>query len=208
MKQYYIISLKHTSRGDKALTFWRSNGKGYAWHRDQCGLYAEDVVNEYTSDDNVAVLKETADKLWCDADDHGEKYIALPNTTANRKKLGISNKLMKPARTATCRMIFVNSPVLTIVLLVLLFAACGPSKYLPCPGSVTKSGDTVIEWMNVSFRPKGFVFCQKALSVRVNGYCVTHLQGDGRPFKPPFHIGWCQGKDELLTAFLNERRAK
>jgi hypothetical protein len=90
----------------------------------------------------------------------------------------------------------------------LLFAACGPAKYLPCPGSVTKTGDTVTEWMNVSFRPKGFVFCQKALSVRHDGLCIQHLQCDGRPFKQQFHISWCQGKDELLTAFLNERRPK
>jgi hypothetical protein len=93
----------------------------------------------------------------------------------------------------------------------LLFAACSPSRYLPCPQNVTNAigkHDTLIEWMNVSFRPKGFVFCQKALSVRDNGYCIQHLQCDGRPFKPPFHIGWCQGKDELINRLINERRAK
>jgi hypothetical protein len=90
----------------------------------------------------------------------------------------------------------------------LIFAACTPTRYIPCPGSVTKTGDTVIEWMNVSTRQPGFVVIRKALAVRVNGYCIQHLQCDGRPFKTPYIVGWCEGKDKLLTAFLNERRAK
>lgn len=69
--------------------------------------------------------------------------------------------------------------------------------------------DTIPEWMHVSAtRAKGFVIARKALSVRVNGYCVTHLDCDKRPFPVHYHVGWCQGKDELLTALLNERRAK
>lgn len=38
MIQYYIISLKHTSKGDTALTFWGEDGNGYTWHRDRAGV--------------------------------------------------------------------------------------------------------------------------------------------------------------------------
>lgn len=111
MKQYYIISLKHTSKGDTALTFWRANGGGYAWHRDGAGLYTEEEIKNKVTADNVAIEKEKVDPFWMNADDFGDKYIAVANTAAVRNALGITDKLMKPKKWATCRMAFMNTPV-------------------------------------------------------------------------------------------------
>lgn len=94
-------------------------------------------------------------------------------------------------------------------LLIVIIASCAPSRYLECPRNVTGvTGDTVPEWMHISMRPKGFVIAQKALSVRVNGVCSVHLQCDGKPFPVHYKVGWCEGKEELLTRLVNERRAK
>lgn len=111
MKQYYIISLKHTSKGDAALTFWGPNGGGYTWHRDRAGVYNEDVVDRYTSEDNVKVEKGNVDPFWMNAVDYGDKYISVANTPGVRRELGFSDRLMKPKKYATCRMAFTNLPV-------------------------------------------------------------------------------------------------
>jgi hypothetical protein len=115
-----------------------------------------------------------------------------------------------------------------LIPILLLFAACGPSSFsqdridtIPIVEGYywvfrndTLTGsyrnppkrDTISEWMHVSCtRSKGFVIARKALSVRVNGYCVAHLDCDRKPFPVHYHIGWCEGKDKLLTAFLNGR---
>lgn len=109
--EYYIISLKHTSKGDAALTFWGPNGGGYTWHRDRAGLYSEDIVDRYTSEDNVKVEKEKVDQFWMNAVDYGDKYISVANTPGVRRELGFSDRLMKPKKYATCRMAFMNTPV-------------------------------------------------------------------------------------------------
>lgn len=109
MKQYYIVSLKHTSKGDAALTFWRANGRGYTWHRDSAGLYDESNIKEYTAADSVAVLKEDVDVFWMNALDHNDKYISVPNQPTVLKKFGLNIKLMKPKKWLTCRMVFINT---------------------------------------------------------------------------------------------------
>lgn len=111
MKQYYIVSLKHTSKGDTALTFWCADGSGYTWHKNRAGLYDEDVVHKSTSNDNVAVLKEDVDKFWMNALDFNDKYISVPNNPTVLHHLGLSDKFMKPKRMAGCRMIFINTPI-------------------------------------------------------------------------------------------------
>jgi hypothetical protein len=111
MKEYYIVSLKHTSKGDTALTFWCANGNGYTWHKDRAGLYSEDIVSQYTSDDNVAVEKGLIDKFWMNAIDYNDKYVSVPNTKQVLFHLGLSDKYMKPKRMAGCRMQFINIPI-------------------------------------------------------------------------------------------------
>ena len=71
--------------------------------------------------------------------------------------------------------------------------------------SIHKQGaklDTTCEYMHLSIRDVGFVISRKALSVRVNGICVKHLQSNGRPFPVHYRVGWCEGRDELLSALL------
>lgn len=69
--------------------------------------------------------------------------------------------------------------------------------------------DTLCEWMHISMRPKGFVIAQKALSVRVNGICVQHLDGRGKPFPVHYRVGWCEGKERVfnkIVELLNEKQ--
>lgn len=105
----------------------------------------------------------------------------------------------------------------------LLFAACHPARNLEVyrpdahgyqsatsligPMVLQTTTDTVCEWMHISRYQKGLVIAQTALAVRENGYCIAHLDCDKKPFPVHYHVGWCQGKDELLTV-LNERRSK
>lgn len=109
--EYYIISLKHTSKGDTALTFWGKNGSGYTWNRERAGVYNEVEANECKSEDNVPVLKSLVDPFWMNAADFGDKYISVPNNPTVLSKLGITNRLMKPKKFASCRMTFLNTPV-------------------------------------------------------------------------------------------------
>lgn len=114
MTEYYIISLKHTSKGDTALTFWGHDSNGYTWHRDRAGLYTEEEMKKCISPDNVAVLKETVDPYWMNATDFSDKYISVPNNYGVLYNFGIlesAKKFMKPKKYAGCRMTFVNTPV-------------------------------------------------------------------------------------------------
>jgi hypothetical protein len=110
MQQYYIVSVKHTSKGDTALTFWCSNGNGYTWHRDRAGLYTEDEARKCISVDNIMVEKEKVGPFWMNAVDFNDKYISVPNQPTVLHHLGMSNKLMKPKKFAGCRMVFINTP--------------------------------------------------------------------------------------------------
>lgn len=93
-----------------------------------------------------------------------------------------------------------------VIPVLIFFVSCSPSRMItPCPGSVTKiAGDTVPEWMHISTRAKGFVFAQVALSVRVNGICATHLDCDKKPFPVHYHVGWCQGKEQLFNRLVGQ----
>lgn len=109
--QYYIVSLKHTSKGDTALTFWCADGAGYTWHRDRAGLYDEVASNKSSSVENVKVLKELVDPFWMNALDFEDKYISVPNNPTVLHHLRLLNKFMKPKKLAGCRMVFINTPV-------------------------------------------------------------------------------------------------
>lgn len=109
-ESYYIVSIKHTSKGDSALTFWCANAIGYTWDKRRAGVYSKDAFDQYVNEDNIAVEKSVVDKFWMNADDFGEEFVAMPNNTTTLKMLGLSSKLMKPARFATCRMKFLNTP--------------------------------------------------------------------------------------------------
>lgn len=105
--EFYIISLKHTSKGDAALTFWGADGKGYTWHQARAGIYTEASAKKHIDLYNAAVDKQHVDAYWRDAIDHGDLYISIPNTDRVRKALGLSTKLLDKGR-GNCRVSFVH----------------------------------------------------------------------------------------------------
>jgi hypothetical protein len=107
MKKYYIVSTKHTSKADTALTLWGHNNAGYVYSKSRAGIYTEDQVKRFENDiENIPVDKEAADKLFLPADDYNDHFIALPNDTTVRTILNVSTKGMKPAKYKTCKMLF------------------------------------------------------------------------------------------------------
>lgn len=107
MTEYYIVSLKHTSKGDTALTLWGPNGAGYCYTQRRAGVYTEEYKQKFGHDpENVFVEKEKADKLFMHAKDCNDRFYALPNDTTVRTILGLSDKHMKPAKYKTCKMQF------------------------------------------------------------------------------------------------------
>lgn len=109
--EYYIVSLKHTSKADTALTFWGANGSGYTWSKSRAGIYNEEEAKKCISDDNVMVAKEKVDPFWMNAVDFNDKYVSVPNNATVLHHLGLNNKFMKPKRMATCKMTFINTPI-------------------------------------------------------------------------------------------------
>jgi len=108
--EYYIVSIKHTSKADTALTLWGSNYCGYCYHKKNAGIYSREQVDKDFKNDpeNVPILKEEADKLFLPADDYNDHFIALPNDTTVRAILKLDTKHMKPAKYKSCKMIFRN----------------------------------------------------------------------------------------------------
>ena len=116
------------------------------------------------------------------------------------------------------------------ILLVALFASCSPSRMItPCPKYVgvvfsadslppcqhklanckclrvvADKHDTTSEWMHISMRDVGFVINRKALAVRSNGYCISHLDCDKKPFPVHYHVGWCEGKELLFNRLVSQ----
>lgn len=108
---FYIVSLKHTSKGDTALTFWGKNQCGYTWHKDRAGLYSIEEAKTCISDDNVMVEQKKVDQFWMNAIDFNDKYISCPNNSTVWQVLGLDPKYMKPKKYKTCKMTFINIPI-------------------------------------------------------------------------------------------------
>lgn len=109
--EYYIISLKHTSKGDTALTFWCANGGGYTYSRERAGKYTEEEARKCISNENIMIECEKVDPFWMNAVDYNDKFISVANTQAVRNAIGITEQYMKPKKYATCKMAFMNTPV-------------------------------------------------------------------------------------------------
>lgn len=110
-QQYYIVSIKHTSKGDTALTLWGPNNAGYFWDKSMAGVYTEAQAAKFKGDENnIPVPMDAADSLFLPATDFGDKYTALPNNATTRTILGLSDRLMKEKKYANCRMKF-HAPV-------------------------------------------------------------------------------------------------
>ncbi len=106
MKQYYVVSLKHTSKADTALTLWRPNRAGYTWDVRGAGVYTDDDRPAIETDENVFIDKDLADKFALNGNDYGDKFFALPNDLTVRAYLYLDEKKMKPAKAKTCKMVF------------------------------------------------------------------------------------------------------
>lgn len=104
--EYYVVSTRHTSKGDTALTLWGKNHSGYTYHKDRAGLYGDEDRAGIEASGDVFVKKEDADKLFLPAKDFNDEFIALPNDITVRTILGIPTKNMKPVKYKSCKMIF------------------------------------------------------------------------------------------------------
>ncbi len=105
-KTYYIVSLKHTSKGDTALTLWGRGCCGYVWDKQRAGIYQEDDRAKIENFDNVFIDSLIADQFFLAGNDYGDVYTALPNNTTVCKILGLNDKFMKPKKYASCRIKF------------------------------------------------------------------------------------------------------
>jgi hypothetical protein len=88
---YYIISLKHTRKGEKCIAFWRPNNQGYCILAALAGQYETPVKDYHDSEDNIPVqIKEVEKLLKPDPFSSGPKrFLILPNTPSNHKILGL-----------------------------------------------------------------------------------------------------------------------
>lgn len=67
-EEFYIVSVCHTPRRDRYITFWRPDNRGYAYPLSWAGKYAKDRVMDslgYYNDgwNNIAVRCDAVDPL-------------------------------------------------------------------------------------------------------------------------------------------------
>mgnify|MGYP001602757590 CR=1 FL=1 len=64
---YYVISVHHTRKRDRYITFWRPDNKGYAWPLSWSGKYSRDMVmshlDYYNNGENIAGSCDVVDAL-------------------------------------------------------------------------------------------------------------------------------------------------
>lgn len=104
----YLVSLRHTSVADSALTLWRHESRGYCWRQDWAGVYETDdpEVMKHASDENVFVPKIQADELFRNTFYDEEQMKCLPNTFIVQKALDLDPNKMKSPKYRTCHMSF------------------------------------------------------------------------------------------------------
>lgn len=100
----YVISVKHSHKRHRYITFWKSDDCGYCFRLSNAGKYARDRVmahlGYYNTGDNISVPVEVVDSMtvmttpkdWLD----GPDGPAVLNTPANWRKL-IAAVIEKPA---------------------------------------------------------------------------------------------------------------
>jgi hypothetical protein len=106
--EYYIVSLKWTSKADSALTLYRHESNGYCWRKDWAGVFGEEAK---TKDDlTVAISKEIADPLFVKTIYDGEEIMVLPNNKKTLQTLDINSSKMRPKKYRNCFMSYYHSP--------------------------------------------------------------------------------------------------
>jgi hypothetical protein len=73
-----IISLRHTRRHDKCITFWRPDNKGYTWLLKDAGNYETPVKGYHDNDDNMPIKRIKALNLSI-SDEGNDKELKVPN---------------------------------------------------------------------------------------------------------------------------------
>lgn len=91
---YLYLSLKHTHKKDKWLTFWRDNSAGYTFIMEWVGNYADVVA----WDDATAVPYDIAENYMTEVEYEGVKRMVIPNTAPVRKAFGITLNDLKELR--------------------------------------------------------------------------------------------------------------
>jgi hypothetical protein len=88
---YYIISLQHTKKGEKFITLWRPNNRGYCMNKEWAGIYTELISGYHDNPEECLLLKvEEAERLFVkDTDYWGEPHLAIPNNKTVWDKIGV-----------------------------------------------------------------------------------------------------------------------
>jgi len=86
---YYIISLVNTQKHEKWITMWRSNDAGYAFSKENAGVYPCPKPGYHDSDINMPILIEEADKLMIEAEYDGKLKRMIPNIPVIWQRLGV-----------------------------------------------------------------------------------------------------------------------
>ena len=90
---YNIVSIKHTKKSEKYITFWRPNNKGYTQIINECGFYAGYQDGYHNTEDAIPIEATTVDKIMT-----FEKFecvvsrYVVKNTPKNRRILGMPAK--------------------------------------------------------------------------------------------------------------------
>ncbi len=85
----YIVSLKHTMRGEKYITLWRPNNSGYCYSKENSGFYENPMLGYHDNDSNVPITEEQAKELFKEVLYDGVPKMMIPNTKESWKKLGV-----------------------------------------------------------------------------------------------------------------------
>ena len=86
---YYVISLKHTHRRDKYITFWRPKNAGYCYSQEMAGIYETTEKGYHDSDSNTPILVTDADKLFQQIPYDGDIKHLIPNNKQTWETLNV-----------------------------------------------------------------------------------------------------------------------
>ncbi|AKJ28811.1 phage protein [Caldimonas brevitalea] len=103
MSSYYVVSVNHTHRRHKYITFWRPDDRGYCWALSNAGKYAEANIRAHLGYYNsgcssIAVRCQIVDPLGVAPIPGHHDFDAGPvveNTRANWKVL-LANMVTQP----------------------------------------------------------------------------------------------------------------
>ncbi len=88
---FYIISLKHTYKGEQYLSLWRDKNAGYVYAKEGAGLYETPEPGYHDSDTNMPISEDEANKLFVKTpnDIYGAFVHLIPNTKPVWEALGV-----------------------------------------------------------------------------------------------------------------------